>query len=136
MICGSGASSPGTPFLISQSPYLIELRWTEPYDNGGTEIVSYTLEITDIIANNVLTFTIIDSLQFSFDSSTGLVSGTQYQARVYANNFVTQTYPAVLSSWSGDLFYFTSEVVTKLPTLSATSVTITSAVINWNLLTT
>lgn len=76
MICGSGASSPGTPSLASQSPYIIDLVWTEPYDNGGTEIESYTLEITDLIANNVLTFTIIDSLEFHFESSNGLISGT------------------------------------------------------------
>jgi hypothetical protein len=136
MICGSGTSSPGTPRLISQSSSIIDLAWTEPYDNGGTEILSYTLEIIDLISSTVLTFNIIDSLEFHFEVSNGLVKGTQYQARVYANNFVTNyvfTTP-VLSTYSGELKFFTSELVENVPVLTSSSITMTSAIIQWNLL--
>lgn len=79
MMCGIGCSAPTTPTLITQTPIDIVIQWSEPYDNGGTEITSYTVEFTDLIAVNTLTFTVIDSLSFDFNLQNGLVSGTQYQ---------------------------------------------------------
>jgi len=61
MMCGEGATSPSTPILESVTPSEVYLRWEEPYDNGGNDILSYTLEIYNIDDVNTLSFLIIDS---------------------------------------------------------------------------
>ena len=66
--------------------------------------------------------------------SNGLISGKQYKARVYANNFVTNTFAAHQSVWSAYLFFFTSEIVKDVPLLSATVNSRTDAWISWSLL--
>lgn len=123
MMCGQGTSQPGTPLIASLTPYLVSIYWTDPYDNGGTDISSYTVEFTDLIAVSTTTFSVIDSNEFDFALSNGLKSGTQYEVRVYANNFITDTYPAVVSQWSAYLYFFTSTIVPVPPSLSASSIT-------------
>ena len=61
MMCGEGTTSPSTPILESVTPSEVYLRWEEPYDNGGNDILSYTLEIYNIDDVNTLSFLIIDS---------------------------------------------------------------------------
>jgi len=49
MMAGTTPSAPGLPNLISQSNQLIEFYWNEPFDNGGTSLTSYEVEILRII---------------------------------------------------------------------------------------
>lgn len=61
MICGEGASSPSTPMIIDLTPFKALFWWEEPYDNGGNEIESYTLEIFNMNDVDTKTFLVIDS---------------------------------------------------------------------------
>jgi len=61
MMAGEGATSPSTPILESVTPFEVYLRWEEPYDNGGNDILSYTLEIFNIDDISTNSFLIIDS---------------------------------------------------------------------------
>ncbi len=51
MIASTLPSAPGIPTLIQQSSKLIKFSWSQPYDNGGSEIKEYKIVITRVTDN-------------------------------------------------------------------------------------
>lgn len=75
MMSGTTPSSPGAPILISQSSKLIDFYWNEPFDNGGTSITSYQINILRVIDSTLKTVKVINSNEYQFSISEGLVAG-------------------------------------------------------------
>jgi len=91
MMCGTVPSAPGTPIImISHSSSLIYFYWNEPFDNGGTSITSYKINILKESDGSVITQNIINSNKFQFSTSLGLIAGQAYDIKVSASNFITQ----------------------------------------------
>ncbi len=108
MMAGTTPSAPGLPKLISQSNLMLEFYWNEPFDNGGTSITSYEVEIVRVIDTNVQSITVINANRYQYSSaSLGFLAGREYHVRVRARNFITEYY-SLYGTWSATATFYSS----------------------------
>jgi Fibronectin type III domain len=108
MMAGTTPSAPGAPQLITQSNLQMEFYWNEPYDNGGTSITSYEVEITRVSDSNVQSITVINSNRYLYQSaSLGFREGEEYHVRIRARNFISEYY-SLFGTWSAVSTFYTS----------------------------
>jgi|GEM_PF-3556131 len=120
----SSASPPSAPSSLSAasaSKTQINLSWSAPANNGGSQVTGYKIEVKKgsgsyetLVANSQSTLT-------SF-SHTGLATGSTYYYRVYALNSAGTGAPSEASATAQD---------TVAPALSATAVSPTSITLSW-----
>ena len=133
MMAGTSPSSPGKPSVDVLFPTEVLITWTEPFDCGGSAITSYTLTVTKIFDSSVLTFNVIDALEFEFNAAQGVEAGFIYNVKVVANNYVTDYFAANTGADSAFTSFSTSVLPTTVPTLSSSSITRSSATVSWTL---
>jgi len=134
MMAGAAPSSPGKPSVVVRYPTVVRISWSEPFDNGGTRITSYSLTITDTSTSTAQQMTVIGATSFEFTPSTGIVAGVQYSVKIRANNYVTESFASKVGADSALTTFSTSVAPAAAPSLVASSVTRTSAVVSWSLL--
>ena len=133
MTPGVTPSSPGKPDITVLFPTQVHITWTEPFDSGGTGITSYTLTITNTSDSSAQTFTVFDGTEFDYSEAEGIAAGVSYTVSVTANNYITEHFSSSGAS-STTVSFSTSVLAQAVPTLSASSVTKSSATIGWALL--
>lgn len=130
MIASTLPSAPGTPTLIQQSSTIIEFSWTQPYDNGGSEIKEYQIVITNLANNKEIKASVIGSTMFAFDSTQGLVAGNSYSVKIRAYNFYSTFYNMDASCpYSPVATFYASDLPSFIPQLSFTDRTSTDATV-------
>lgn len=133
MQAGTLPSVPGIPQLIQQSSSSIHFKWTEPFDNGGSQIVEYQILITKVSDNTTTMKTIINSNEFDFNIAQGMIAGNQYQFKIRAKNYYTHYYSlGDLAPWSAVVNFYSSDLPQSVPQLSFTNRTKTDATITWS----
>ena len=135
MMCGTLPSSPGAPLLISQSSSLIYFYWNEPFDNGGTSITSYEVQILRVLDSDLKTFTVINSNEYVFDSVLGLLPGYEYQVKLRATNYITEYFSLAGGTWSPTITFYSSNLPKKVTSLTYTGLSKTGATLQWALFT-
>ena len=111
MTAGTLPSAPSTPQLLLQSSKHINFTWSEPFDNGGTEIVEYEIWITRVSDSEILQKTIIAAYFFYFNGPEGIVPGNEYKFKIRAKNFFTHYYSlGDLSPWSAEVTFYSSDL--------------------------
>lgn len=126
MMCGTTPASPGSPTLHSQSSSLIYFYWNEPFDNGGTSITQYEIEITKVSTTTITTVSIINSNEYKFSTSEGLSAGETYEFRVRAKNYITEFF-GLTGSWSPKGTFYSSDLPQTVTSLTYTGLTKTDA---------
>lgn len=87
---------------------MIEFYWNEPFDNGGTSITSFEVEIVRVSDSNVQSITVINANRYQYSSSSlGFRAGEEYHIRVRARNFITQYY-SLFGVWSATSTFYSS----------------------------
>ena len=61
--------------------------WSDPYDNGGSQIKEFELKISS--SDQDLTKIVTNLHTYEFTQSEGLIAGTAYTVKVRARNFYT-----------------------------------------------
>ena len=112
---------------------MITFSWHEPFDNGGSSIQEYELEITRVIDSFVDTKAVVNALQYSYNLAEGLVAGREYSVRLRAKNYYTQYFSQV-GSWSASSIYFSSDLPQPVASLSFTGRSKTDVAVNWSYL--
>lgn len=107
MRAGQLPSMPGPPVRISQTNALLHFSWTEPFDNGGSEIKDYDVQIVRVIDNDVKLINVINAREFKFTPADGLLAGFEYLINVRAKNFYTK-YFSLLAPFGAKTTFFTS----------------------------
>lgn len=141
MMPGTAPSSPGKPSAVIVYPTEVHFAWSEPFDNGGASITSFTLTITELPAATVTKeITVVGDQEYVWDgeadASAGIVAGTEYQVTVKANNFITNYFASKTGASSAITYFSTSVLPTTVPELSASSITRSSATVSWSALST
>jgi len=69
---------------------LIHFTWTEPFDDGGSEIKDYDVLIVRVIDNDQRIVNVVNAREFKFTVADGLMAGYKYHISVRAKNFYTK----------------------------------------------
>jgi len=134
MMAGTTPSAPGVPMLISQSNMLIEFYWNEPFDNGGTSVTSYEVEIVRVTDTNVKSITVINANRYQYSSATlGFRAGETYHVRVRARNFITEYYTPY-GTWSATATFYSSILPQTVSSLTYDNLSKVGSTIRWSLL--
>ena len=135
MMAATTPSSPGAPNLIIQSNEMIEFYWNEPYDNGGTSITFFEIQIVRVSDSAVFSITVINSNRYLYQSAAlGFLAGNEYLISVKGHNFITEYY-SLSGAWSAVSTFYSSVLPSTVSPLTYTSLSMTGATIEWNLLT-
>lgn len=111
MSAGTLPSAPGTPQLVVQSSKQIHFTWSEPFDNGGAQIVEYEILITLVTDNSETSKTIINSNEYDFTPGEGMIPGSEYKFKVKAKNYFTHYYSMGDSApWGAEAVFFSSDL--------------------------
>lgn len=108
-------TAPATPpVLVSQGPTAIVFTVPEPADSGGTKVVRYEVEVSQIQAGSSIGTTTLtrgaeveDMRLFTFNTAAGLVTGFQWQFRAKAHTFTSETFTLV-TPWSAPATFYSS----------------------------
>jgi len=69
---------------------MLHFNWTEPFDNGGSEIQDYDVFIKRVIDNEESMFNVVNAKNFKYTALNGLIPGHEYRIKVRAKNFYTK----------------------------------------------
>lgn len=133
MMCGTAPIAPGIPTAVTQSSSEISFYWDEPFDNGGTPITSYELEIIRVSTSATTTASVINANSYTFNSAGGLVAGETYTFRVRGLNFITDYFSLGGGTYSPKATLYSSDLPAAVTTLASSAVTQTSATVSWTL---
>lgn len=134
MMAGTIPTAPSSPQMISQSNLKLEFYWNEPYDNGGTSITSYEVEVLRVSDSNVQSITVINSNRYTYSSAVlGFRAGEEYQIRIRARNFITEYY-LLTGIWSATSTFYSSVLPQTISSgLTYDSLSKVGATIRWAL---
>ncbi len=113
---------------------MLYFNWTEPFDNGGSEIQDYDVLIKRVIDNEETSFNVVNAKNFKYTALHGLLAGHEYRIKVRAKNFFTE-YFSQLAPFSAVTTFFTSVLPKPVKKLSydIASRTKTDVVVDWEL---
>ena len=92
MQAGTLPSAPSIPKIVKQSSEQIHFTWSEPFDNGGAQIVEYEILINKVSTGLKTSRTIINSNEYDFTPEEGMVAGNEYKFKIRSKNFYTHYY--------------------------------------------
>ncbi len=119
---------------------MIEFYWNEPFDNGGTSVTSYEVEIVRVSDMTTIRTTVINANRYQYSSSAlGFRAGEKYEIRGRANNFITQPSPDRVpppdpAPWSATSTFYSSVLPQTITGLTYDALSKTGASIRWSLL--
>lgn len=143
---------PGTPKLVSSSSSQITVSWSPAYDDGGSPIKEYQLEMDEVeglgAANIESWATIYQGSSLTYSKASGLTATKSYRFRVRAvseqdiesqysevNEFIAASLPAQIT-FSGTPFMLEQKTLIKFqwvqPTIAASDIAVTKYNIYWN----
>lgn len=134
MMSGTTPTAPGTPTLVEQSSTMIEIEWEEPFDNGGSAVQEYELTWEKTSDSSTITIDIVDANSYTFTASDGLLAGEEYEVTILAKTFITDYFSSSGATSATGTFY-SSNLPTKLTSLTSSSLTKTGVNVDWTLFT-
>ena len=135
MMPGTAPSLPGKPSVTVVYPKEIHIAWTEPFDSGGTDIISYDI-IVSLDGTEMYTATVIGAQEYILEDN-NIIPARIYTVKVRANNFITDMYELDSRVYSTETSFSTSVLPPNSPTLSASGdILRNTGTIEWTLLTT
>lgn len=110
----------------------MHFKWAEPFDNGGSEIQEYEIEVTLVEDSSTASVAVINSAEYDFTLGVGLLSGKEYSIRLRALNFFTKFY-SVDGPWSAQSTFFASDLPLPVPEITYVdeSLTKTDVLLEW-----
>lgn len=133
MNSGQAPSIPSAPTAVLVGSSKLKFKWEPPFDNGGASISYYDIMIERVSDGVVSNFT-SSGQEFDFSGDSALLQAHEYKVKIRAQNFITSAGLAE-SAFSAAATFQTSDVPSKVPHLSVSGLTRTSATIAWTLFT-
>jgi hypothetical protein len=109
MMSGLPPSAPGESVLISQSSINLFFSWIEPYDNGGSPVTTYDVDILKEGEASSEMIKVVDAHEYTYDSGM-FAAGKYYTVKIRAHNFITEYYPSRLGTWGPTHIFYASDI--------------------------